>query len=70
MTGNWTKQEDKILTELVKKFGVSNWNKVSEQFPGRISRQCRERWFKHLDPSVNKSKWTLEEDLKIVRLFC
>ena len=30
MTGNWTKQEDKILTELVKKFGVSNWNKVSE----------------------------------------
>ena len=54
----------------MKKFGVSNWNKVSEQFPGRISRQCRERWFKHLDPCVSKSKWTLEEDLKIVRLFC
>jgi hypothetical protein len=29
---------------------------------GRIGKQCRERYFNHLDPSIKKSEWTPEED--------
>lgn len=30
--------------------------------PGRIGKQCRERWFNHLDPNIRKGEWTDEED--------
>lgn len=30
--------------------------------PGRLGKQCRERWCNHLDPSVKKTKWTPHED--------
>ena len=36
--------------------------------PGRIGKQCRERWHNHLDPNISKRKWTMEEDLLIVKL--
>lgn len=29
---------------------------------GRLGKQCRERWFNHLDPSVKKTEWTSHED--------
>lgn len=66
--GNWTKKEDETLTESVKKYGPRNWTRISKNLPGRIGKQCRERWHNHLDPCINKRKWSLEEDLLIVRL--
>merc|ERR1712072_1686521 len=30
--------------------------------PGRMGKQCRERWFNHLCPDVKKGCWTAEED--------
>jgi hypothetical protein len=27
-----------------------------------VGKQCRERWFNHLDPAVRKGDWTVEED--------
>lgn len=30
--------------------------------PGRLGKQCRERWFNHLDPTVKKTEWTPHED--------
>jgi hypothetical protein len=35
------------------------------QLPGRIGKQCRERWFNHLDPSIKKGEWTREEEVII-----
>ena len=35
---------------------------IASQLPGRIGKQCRERWFNHLDPSIKKGDWTNEED--------
>ena len=29
---------------------------------GRIGKQCRERWHNHLNPEIDKSDWTIEED--------
>lgn len=28
----------------------------------RNGKQCRERWLTALDPSINKSQWSLQED--------
>jgi len=30
---------------------------------GRTGKQCRERWCNHLSPNVNKSSWSLEEEM-------
>ncbi len=31
-----------------------------------MGKQCRERWHNHLNPDINKKKWTEEEDHKII----
>jgi len=41
---------------------------VAKNLPGRIGKQCRERWHNHLDSNINKHKWTIEEDMLIVKL--
>ena len=60
--GPWTEQEDKKLIELVEKYGAEKWAYISKFFPDRIGKQCRERWFNHLNPSVNKTSWSEEEE--------
>ncbi|KAH8043498.1 RNA polymerase II transcription regulator recruiting protein [Aureococcus anophagefferens] len=35
---------------------------IAERIPGRIGKQCRERWTNHLDPNLKKGGWTHEED--------
>lgn len=34
----------------------------------KTSHQCREKWFNHLNPALNKEKWTLEEDVTLFKL--
>ena len=47
---------------MVEKFGAEKWAYISKFFPDRIGKQCRERWFNHLNPSVNKTSWSDEEE--------
>lgn len=35
------------------------------QLPGRIGKQCRERWFNHLDPAIKRGDWSGDEDMII-----
>ncbi|KAH8057084.1 RNA polymerase II transcription regulator recruiting protein [Aureococcus anophagefferens] len=61
----WTKQEDEKLCLAVKAVGPHDWKaiaEIAEQIPGRIGKQCRERWTNHLDPNLKKGGWTHEED--------
>lgn len=62
--GPWTADEDKIVKEMVLKHGAGNikWSVIAAQLPGRIGKQCRERWFNHLDPEIKKGDWSTEED--------
>jgi hypothetical protein len=60
--GPWTKEEDMKLMELVKKFGAEKWSNISSYLPGRLGKQCRERWFNHLNPEVRKTGWSKEEE--------
>jgi len=62
----WTSEEDAMLTRIVAHEGAGHWTKVAGFLPGRMGRQCRERWFNHLAPNVKKGDWTAEEDKKII----
>ena len=64
----WTKEEDLILSQSVSKNGPRNWTRISYNLPGRRGKQCRERWVNHLAPGISKQKFSIEEDMKIVRL--
>mmetsp|Transcript_27372 Transcript_27372/g.49273 ORF Transcript_27372/g.49273 Transcript_27372/m.49273 type:complete len:299 (-) Transcript_27372:4857-5753(-) len=70
----WMPQEDQLITELVAKYGKKAWSMISSELnkaihagkPVRLSKQCRERWLNHLDPSLKKGNWSAEEDLYIL----
>jgi hypothetical protein len=66
--GNWTEEEDAIITQWVQQNGPTKWADLAKQLPGRIGKQCRERWTNRLDPAVSQADWTPEEDTIIIRL--
>lgn len=41
---------------------------IAGEIGTRSGKQCRERWHNHLDPSINKSDWTAEEEALIREL--
>lgn len=66
---NWFHNEDQLLLQLVKRFGPRNWSKIAGFFFNRQGKQCRERWHNHLNPFINKSKWTEQEDRVLLKAF-
>ncbi|RHN77713.1 putative transcription factor MYB-HB-like family [Medicago truncatula] len=65
--GPWSKEEDDVMIELVNKYGPKKWSTIAQHLPGRIGKQCRERWHNHLNPAINKEAWTQEEELALIR---
>ena len=66
--GPWTKEEDDKVIELVGQHGACKWSLIASSLPGRIGKQCRERWHNHLNPNIRKDAWTIEEDALIYKL--
>jgi len=64
----WTAEEDQQLLQLVHELGPRRWSAIAAQLPGRVGKQCRERWHNHLCPTVNKDEWTEEDDQLIMQL--
>ncbi|KAL9227299.1 hypothetical protein vseg_003004 [Gypsophila vaccaria] len=64
--GPWSKEEDEIIVEMVKKYGPKKWSTIAQHLPGRIGKQCRERWHNHLNPGINKEAWTQEEEIVLI----
>lgn len=65
--GAWSLEEDKLVREAVQhqaQNGVGRvlWSEIAALLPGRLGKQCRERYFNHLDPSINKGDWNSVED--------
>lgn len=62
--GPWTSEEDQVVFDMVTTAGVGNvkWSVIASHLNGRIGKQCRERWFNHLDPTIRKGPWTADED--------
>ena len=65
--GPWTPEEDETVVRLVEIHGTKKWSLIARQLNGRLGKQCRERWYNHLDPSINKGEWTQEEDEKLLQ---
>lgn len=40
----------------------------AQELGRRLGKQCRERWFNHLDPDLNKGPFTAEEDEQILSM--
>jgi hypothetical protein len=67
--GPFTLEEDQLLVNYVVQFGAQNWPRVTSFLPNRSAKQCRERWFNHLSPSIVKSEWSQQEDELIFQQF-
>ena len=57
----WTVLEDKLLTDLVKEFGLKQWVRIAKLLNEdvhagsevRKGKHCRERWLNHVNPELN-----------------
>eukprot|EP00357_Protocruzia_adherens_P011067 CAMPEP_0114973024 /NCGR_PEP_ID=MMETSP0216-20121206/724_1 /TAXON_ID=223996 /ORGANISM="Protocruzia adherens, Strain Boccale" /LENGTH=804 /DNA_ID=CAMNT_0002333469 /DNA_START=349 /DNA_END=2763 /DNA_ORIENTATION=- len=58
----WTEEEDQMVIKLVNLHGPQKWTFIAEHLPGRIGKQCRERWHNHLNPKIKKTPWSEEEE--------
>jgi hypothetical protein len=65
--GSWTFMEDQVILHWVATKGPCQWTALAEQMPGRIAKQCRERWCNHLNPHIKRDNWTLAEDQVILQ---
>jgi hypothetical protein len=68
--GPWTEMEDQVVRKGVQDADVQTvrqikWSDLAMRVPGRTGKQVRERWYNHLDPSVNKGPWTAAEMLTL-----
>eukprot|EP00824_Muranothrix_gubernata_P015928 TRINITY_DN33210_c0_g1_i1.p1 TRINITY_DN33210_c0_g1~~TRINITY_DN33210_c0_g1_i1.p1 ORF type:complete len:335 (+),score=41.44 TRINITY_DN33210_c0_g1_i1:130-1005(+) len=58
----WSNEEDETLRSLVERYGPRKWSQIAAYLPGRIGKQCRERWHNHINPDIRKDAWAPEED--------
>ncbi|ELP94054.1 transcription factor MYB23, putative [Entamoeba invadens IP1] len=65
----WDIKEDAKLLEAVRKYGESKWVEIAEMVGTRSRKQCRERYINHLNPTIDNSKWSTEEDMTILRQY-
>jgi len=71
--GPWKAHEDEALRAAVtdehnKQPVKLDWNRIASKVAGREKMQVRDRWENHLDPTIIKGPFTLEEDATLVRL--
>jgi len=74
--GVWSAEEDDLLKELIQN-GQKRWSEIAHRLNTdmhrglqvRSGKQCKERWNNHLNPSINRGEWTLEEDISLLELY-
>ncbi|KAF8995775.1 Homeodomain-like protein, partial [Cyathus striatus] len=59
--GTWSPEEDNLLIRAVGMFGT-NWSSVAAMVGTRKNCQCARRWYDALDPAIDKTPWTKEEE--------
>jgi hypothetical protein len=67
--GNWTAEEDQIIMDSVNQYGPQKWTLIASHLPpGRTGKQCRERWGNVLDPNIDHSPWTQQDEDMLIEL--
>ena len=70
----WLPLEDDMLKSIIAAKGTRVWTAIAQKLniqmhqgaPIRHGKQCRERWYNHLDPSIRKGSWSPREDLLVL----
>ncbi|KAK6077447.1 DNA-binding protein [Seiridium cupressi] len=62
--GHWSESEDERLVQAFTKYGPQ-WTRVAAAVKTRHPDQCSSHWIQVLDPSINHSDWTPEEDQRL-----
>merc|ERR1711934_109636 len=58
----WTEYEDNVVMNWVRDHGAEQWSRLASTLLfSRTGKQCRERWYNHLDPQLKTCAWTAEE---------
>ena len=57
----WSPEEDKILSNCIKKLNIKNFAEISKKIPGRTANQCRVRW-KKIRKVLKRGQFSLHED--------
>ena len=58
----FTPAEDQIIQSLAKIEGSNDWNIIAQSVKTKSARQCRDRWNNYLNPNLNNTEWTKEDD--------
>ncbi|KAI9322093.1 hypothetical protein BX666DRAFT_571688 [Dichotomocladium elegans] len=66
--GAWTEEEDRLLREGVVRY-PNQWSKIADMLVGRTDDQCAKRWRESLDPAIDRSEWSSEEDARLMELY-
>lgn len=67
----WNSLEDEAIRSLVSVNGTQHWASIAKlletkfNIKGRSGKQCRERWHNHLNPTVKKDSWELQEEIML-----
>jgi hypothetical protein len=65
----WSPWENALLLQAVARFGASDWTRIARTIgQGRTKAQCAQHWFRCLNPSIAKGRWSLQEDEKLLGL--
>ncbi|KAH0786127.1 Myb-like DNA-binding domain containing protein [Histomonas meleagridis] len=63
----WAPEEDERLITGIQLHGYDNWSMVANYVGGgRTRAQCSQRWHRVLDPKIDKSNWSKEEEEKLI----
>ncbi|OZJ05045.1 hypothetical protein BZG36_02079 [Bifiguratus adelaidae] len=70
--GFWSSDEDRALLSIMSKIQHKDWHQASllmhEQGFRRSSRACMQRFTYWLDPEIDRSRWTPEEDALLLQV--
>lgn len=69
-TRAWSAYEDQRLLSGIYHHGIENWTAISKFVGnGRNRSQCSQRWYRGLDPTISKDKWSKEEESRLCTLI-
>ena len=64
----WSREEDIKLCKAVENYGTEDWNFIAQVVGGgRTRQQCHQRWFRGLDPTISRERWSPEEEKLLLK---
>ena len=51
--GAWSPEHDAIILQCLSN-GITKWSEIANYIPNKVGKQCRERYFNHLDRKYRK----------------